>query len=129
MLFGLIFCFQSGFRSLTFVNTFCTVLSTSSGLIVDICLFFYSGKFSKAFSSLIRFTGEKLHSYVPFCLKYCVIPFTGVILIMWISQVPSILKTSWDNSEFLNISIGITVNAILLSPSIYFYFKSYKNKS
>ena len=118
---GLPYCLQSGFRTLTFVNKFCTVFSSSFGVIFDVVLFYFSGKFIKNFNILSKFTNEKLNPFISFCLKFCVIPFTLLILISWIFQLPSIIRLAYDSYNIIGIILGIFFNLLMIAPTIYFY--------
>ena len=122
-LLGIPYCFQSGFRTLTFINKFCTVLSTAFGVIFDVLLFYFSGKFTKNFNLLSNYTNEKLHPFIPFCLKFCVIPFTLVIVISWVLKLPSILRLAYNSNNIIGIILGICFNFFIIAPSIYFFIK------
>jgi SNF family Na+-dependent transporter len=111
LLLGLPMCFQSGFRTLTFLNQFCTVVSTSLGLIFDLYLFYFKSGVST------------LSSYVQFFLKICIIPLTLSIFITWVIGTPQIIKDQIQNKDYISLLFGFFYNLMFISIPAIFYFK------
>ena len=108
-LLGLPMCFQCGFRILTFMNEFCTVISTSLLLIFDIYLFFFKpGKSS-------------LSGYVNWFLKIFIIPLTLSIFITWIIGVPHLIYQQINNKDFMSLFLGLFYNVMFIFFVVIYY--------
>lgn len=120
---GLAYCFESGFRSLTTINQFGTVLSTTLSLVFDVMIFYYSGHFARQVARLSGLTGESVHWLVDFCLRYLVIPLMLVILGSWLWDVPSFLARSVRSHNYLGVGMGILYNLAFVFAFSYYYFR------
>ena len=102
-------CFESGFRTLAFLNQFCVVVASCLPLVMDVTVFFWAGG-----------CRVKLSRFVQSCLRFWVAPLTIGIFVSWLCGVPRLMRAEFENGDFLSLVLGIFYNmCMVLAPICY----------
>ena len=115
---GLVYCFQSGFRLIGYVNTFCTVFSTSIGLILDVIIFYFTGHFRNTQTKLHHLSRETSSPIIHFCLKYLAIPLTLLIFLVWVPTLPSSFAIILENGDLVALAFLLFATILINSPTL-----------